>query len=63
MYIFMSIVWNWWLSENLTPAPLQPGALNNTNTLLAGEGSLKERGHSPLSNSLPLSNKGYFENK
>jgi hypothetical protein len=49
------------LSENLTPAPLQPGALNNSKILSAGEGSKRERGLAPSQILFPLSNKEYFE--
>jgi hypothetical protein len=43
--------------SDLTPlSPLQPETLGTTQIILAGEGSIRERGRSPLSNSFPLSN-------
>jgi hypothetical protein len=45
------------ISSNLTPvSPLQPALFVKAVFYTAGEGSLEERGRSPLSNSLPLSN-------
>jgi hypothetical protein len=45
-------------------APLQPARCSKSIIQLAGEGSMGERGRSPLSNSPPLqtNNKNYFIN-
>jgi len=62
------------VSANLTPVSLQgePLRMNPSQArdierlskiILAGEGSLRERGRSSLSNSLPLSNKRFPDNK
>jgi hypothetical protein len=50
-----SVVVEFWLfSVNLTPTPLQPGALNNSKIFSAGEGSKRERGLRPSQNLSPF---------